>query len=195
TAIRYCTQGGIWRDPSYANCKKTTLLELQRLIDNIKNGLAPNRIADYLINLTIVTNPYTGKLQKSEVQIVSDILDNVTHISNHIGNITNGEVENFLEIASSVIDVTNRPSWQALINEDKEGASRILHNVERYIRIKAKSSNSFDEHVKRFTKNNFVEIGYKPIIDIQFPKATANGLAFNNDATSGFFLPQDSLQN
>ncbi|KAL3875655.1 hypothetical protein ACJMK2_033585, partial [Sinanodonta woodiana] len=61
---------------------------------------------------------------------------------------------NFLEIASNVIDVKNRPSWEALISKDQVGASIILQNVEQYSSIKAKSSNSTDGSVKRFAKKN-----------------------------------------
>ncbi|KAL3883202.1 hypothetical protein ACJMK2_029492, partial [Sinanodonta woodiana] len=188
--VRNCSQDGIWKEPSYDNCINTTLLELQKLTDKIKNGLAPNRITDYLVNLTSVTNPNDMELQKAEVQVVSTILDNVIQISNNTKNITNIDVENFLEIASNVIDVKNSPSWQALINEDKEGASIILRNVEKYSSIKAKSTNS-TESVKSFNKKNiFVEIGYYPVGDIQFPNTTTNRSAFNNGSSGNFVLYQ-----
>ncbi|KAL3883153.1 hypothetical protein ACJMK2_029444, partial [Sinanodonta woodiana] len=194
--VRFCSQGGVWRSPSYDNCINKALLELQTLTDNIKNGLAPNIISDSLVKLTSVTNPDNVGLQKAEVQVVSTVLDNVIQISSNTKNITNNDVENFLEIASNVIDVKNSPSWQALINEDKEGASIILRNVEKYSSIKAKSTNSSDEPVNRFTKKNlFVEIGYKPVSDIQFPISTANGSAFNNGSSSGFVLSKDVWKN
>ncbi|KAL3877079.1 hypothetical protein ACJMK2_034834 [Sinanodonta woodiana] len=195
-AVRYCSQGGVWRDPSYDNCINETLLALQILTDNIKNGLSPNTVQDSLVNLTHVTNPDNVELQKAEVQIVSTILDNVVQISNHTDNITNKEIENFLEIASNVIDVKNRPSWEALISKDQVGASIILRNVEQYSSIKAKSTNSPDETVKRFTKKNlFVEIGYNLVGDIQFPNTTSYGSAFNNSSSSRFVLSQDALKN
>ncbi|KAL3877058.1 hypothetical protein ACJMK2_034813, partial [Sinanodonta woodiana] len=193
-AVRYCSQGGVWRGPSHDNCINETLLALQILTDNIKNGLSPNAVQDILVNLTHVTNPGNVELQKAELVIVSTILDNVVQISNHTGNITNTEIENFLEVASNVIDVKNSPSWQALIREDQVGASIILRNVEKYSIIKAKSTNSTDEPVKRFTKKNlFVEIGYNPVGDIQFPNTAANGSAFNNISSSRFFLSQAAL--
>ncbi|KAL3883262.1 hypothetical protein ACJMK2_029545, partial [Sinanodonta woodiana] len=195
-AVRYCSQGGVWRDPSYDNCVDNTLLELKLLTDNIKNGLAANTVPDSLAQLTSMTNPNNVELQKAEVQVVNTVLDNVIQISNNTKNITNNDVENFLEIASNIIDVKNTPSWQALINEDKEGATVILRNVEQYSSIKAKSINATDEPVKRFTKKNlFVEIGYKPIDDIQFPSTIETESTVNTDSSSRFFLSKDVLKN
>ncbi|KAK3581721.1 hypothetical protein CHS0354_023408 [Potamilus streckersoni] len=192
-AKRYCLAGGVWGDASYDNCINNALLDLQTQTDNIKNGLAPNTVPESLVKLTNVTNPNNVELQKAEVQVVSRVLDNVIQISNNTKNITNIEVENFLQIASNVIDEKNSPSWQALIAEDKEGASVVLKNVEQYSRLKAQLINSTGEPVKFIKKNLFVEIGYKPVSDIQFPKA--NGSAFTNSSVSGYFLSRDVLSN
>ncbi|KAL3883250.1 hypothetical protein ACJMK2_029533 [Sinanodonta woodiana] len=191
-AVRYCSAGGVWVDASYYNCINNALLDLQTQTDNIKNGLAPNTVPESLVKLTDVTNTSTVELQKAEVQVVSTVLDNVIQISSNTKNITNIDVENFLQIASNVIDEKNIPSWQALIDENKEGASVVLRNVEQYSRLKAQLINSTGEPVKRFTKKNlFVEIGHNPTNDIQFP----TGSAFTNGSFSGYFLSRDILSN
>ncbi|KAL3883261.1 hypothetical protein ACJMK2_029544 [Sinanodonta woodiana] len=189
-ALRYCSKDGVWSDPSYDNCVSNTLLELRSLTDNIKNGLASNTVPDSLVKLTSVTNPNNQELQKAEVQVVSTILDNVIQISNNTKTITNNDVENFLEIASNIIDAKNTPSWQALINEDNEGASIILRTVEMYSSMKSKSINATDGPVKRFNKTNLiVEIGSNPMDDIRFPNTIENG-----DSSSKFVLSKDVLK-
>ncbi|KAK3598142.1 hypothetical protein CHS0354_027442, partial [Potamilus streckersoni] len=193
-AVRYCSQGGVWSEASYDNCINKTLLDLKTMTENIKNGLAPDIVEESLVKLTNVTNPKNVELQKAEIQVVSSVLENIIQISNNTKNITKRDVENFLEIASNVIDVKNSPSWQAVIKEDKKGASIVLQTIEEYSRIIAKSINSADEPVKKFKKENLlVEIGYKPVSDIRFPSTTANGSGFNNDPGSRFVLSQDAL--
>ncbi|XP_052275320.1 sushi, von Willebrand factor type A, EGF and pentraxin domain-containing protein 1-like [Dreissena polymorpha] len=202
---RTCSPKGEWMQP-VDGCVRKEIETISLQIEAIKYNPTQESITDSLNQLSNVTNisqneqgenkVNTISVTSGELEKVTNILDTIVNASANINitDVTNNQVQKFLQTTSNILDASNTDSWKSIEqnnnNQDKS-AVKVLQVVDRYIGVISKYINSSQNgsitvnttnlvmHVSRIEKHT-------PYI--QFPEENPGNF-------KTVYLPKSSLEN
>ncbi|KAJ7311620.1 Brain-specific angiogenesis inhibitor 3, partial [Desmophyllum pertusum] len=128
-ASRDCSDEASWKDTNFVGCSSSEFIKLDDEIEAITGGFQSNITAQQVLSkLANATQPVTNNTKRpteifgGDLGIAVDILVSLANFNTKQGNVsTEEDVENFAEVASNLLESTNRITWQEL---EKVGQGR-----------------------------------------------------------------------
>ncbi|CAH3016664.1 unnamed protein product, partial [Porites evermanni] len=140
TAFRNCSQGAAWKDTNFLGCSSPEFLRLadatEAIIGGFKTDLTAQQVLSLLANFS---RPVSDNFRRpneiygGDLVIAVNILLRLADYNSNQGSVSSAEdVNNYVQVASNLLDSVNSKTWQDLEREGRGRSQTLLKALDVY---------------------------------------------------------------